>query len=105
MFKFLEQIEQKKYLQLFFITVLTHILMLRNNFTFYSDDVYVLYNPIVKHLSVENLKLMFTTYFDGHYHPLTLLSLAINYFISGDNAISYNITNLLIHSCNVVLIF
>ena len=39
------------------------------------------------------------------YHPLTLLSLAINYSMSGDHAISYNVTNLLIHSCNVVLIF
>ncbi|MBI3518529.1 MAG: glycosyltransferase family 39 protein [Bacteroidetes bacterium] len=79
--------------------------MFKNGFTFYSDDVYVLYNPIVKHISFENLKLMFTTYFDGHYHPLTLLSLAINYAISGDHAISYNFTNLLIHSCNSVLIY
>jgi tetratricopeptide (TPR) repeat protein len=105
MFKFFEKIEQKKYWQLFFITIAVHILMLKNNFTFYSDDTYVLQNPIVKHFSFENIKLMFLSYFDGHYHPLTLLSLAINYAMSGDNAISYNITNLLIHSSNVVLIF
>ncbi len=105
MFKFLEKADKKKYMQLFFITIGVHILMLKNNFTYYSDDTYVLLNPIVKHFSVENLKLMFTTYFDGHYHPLTLLSLSINYAMSGDNAISYNITNLLIHSCNSVLIF
>ncbi len=105
MFKFLEKTDQKKYLQLFLITVAVHILMLKNEFTFYSDDAYVLYNPIVRHISFENLKLMFTSYFDGHYHPLTLLSLAINYAMSGDHAISYNITNLLIHSCNTVLIF
>lgn len=105
MFKFLEKIERKKYWQLFFITIGVHILMLKNNFTFYSDDVYVLYNPIVKHFSLENLKLMFVTYFDGHYHPLTLLTLAINYAMSGDHAVSYNVTNLLIHASNVVLIF
>ncbi len=105
MFKFLEKADKTKYMQLFLVTIAVHILMLKNEFTFYSDDTYVLLNPIVKHFSVENLKLMFTTYFDGHYHPLTLLSLAINYAMSGDKAISYNITNLLIHSCNAVLIF
>ena len=105
MFKFLEKIERKKYWQLFCITIGVHILILKNNFTFYSDDVYVLYNPIIKYVSLENLKLMFVTYFDGHYHPLTLLSLAINYAMSGNNAVSYNITNLFIHSCNVILIF
>jgi tetratricopeptide (TPR) repeat protein len=105
MFKFLEKIERTKYWQLFFITVAVHILMLKNNFTYYSDDAYVLLNPIVTHFSVENLKLMFLSYFDGHYHPLTLLTLSINYAMSGNHAISYNITNLLIHSSNVVLIF
>lgn len=79
--------------------------MLKNNFTYYSDDAYVLLNPIVKHFSVENLRLMFVTYFDGHYHPLTLFTLAINYAMSGDHAISYNVTNLLIHASNAVLIF
>ena len=105
MFKFLEKIERKKYWQLFFITVAVHILMLKNNFTYYSDDAYVLLNPIVKHFSFENLRLMFVTYFDGHYHPLTLFTLAMNYAMSGDHAISYNITNLLIHSSNAVLVF
>lgn len=105
MFKFLEKIERKKYWQLFFITIAVHILMLKNNFTYYSDDAYVLLNPIVKHFSLENLRLMFATYFDGHYHPLTLFTLAVNYAMSGDHAISYNITNLLIHSSNAVLVF
>jgi len=105
MFKFLEKIERKKYWQLFFITVAVHVLMLKNNFTNYSDDAYVLLNPIVTHFSIENLKLMFLSYFDGHYHPLTLLTLSVNYAMSGNHAISYNITNLLIHSSNVVLIF
>lgn len=105
MFKFLEKIERVKYWQLFFITIAVHVLILKNNFTYYSDDAYVLLNPIVKHFSLENLRLMFTTYFDGHYHPLTLFTLAINYAMSGDHAISYNVTNLLIHSSNAVLIF
>lgn len=105
MFKFLEKIERKKYWQLFFITIAVHILMLKNNFTYYSDDAYVLLNPIVKHFSLENLRLMFVTYFDGHYHPLTLFTLGINYAMSGDHAISYNVTNLLIHASNAVLIF
>lgn len=105
MFKVLNKADKKQYLQLFLITIAVHMFMLRNGFTYYSDDTYILLNPIVKHVSFENLKLIFQCYFDGHYHPLTLLSLAINYAISGDQAWSYNLLNLLIHASNVVLIF
>ena len=62
MFKFLEKIERVKYWQLFFITIAVHVLILKNNFTYYSDDAYVLLNPIVKHFSLENLKKRFRTY-------------------------------------------
>lgn len=105
MFKVLDKTDKKQYLQLFLITIAAHVFMLRNGFTYYSDDTYVLLNPIVKHVSFENIKLMFLCYFDGHYHPLTLLSLAVNYAISGDQAWSYNLLNLLIHASNAVLIF
>lgn len=41
----------------------------------------------------------------SNYHPLTMLSLAANYAMSGLNASSYHWTNLLIHLLNTFLVF
>jgi tetratricopeptide (TPR) repeat protein len=41
----------------------------------------------------------------GNYHPLTMISLAIDYQISGINPFTYHFTNLLLHASNAVLVF
>lgn len=87
------------------IGFLAHIPMLWNGFTYYSDDVYVLDNPLVHTLSMESVKAIFSTYFDGHYHPLTLLSLAITYLLFGDHAIGYQLTNLAFHLASCYLVY
>lgn len=87
------------------IGFLAHIPMLWNGFTYYSDDVYVLDNPLVHTLSGESVKTIFSTYFDGHYHPLTLLSLALTYLLCGDHAIGYQLTNLCFHLASCYLVY
>lgn len=84
---------------------LSHLPMLQNGFTYYSDDTYVLNNPLIHGLNSTSIFTIFSTYFDGHYHPLTLLSLAITYFISGDQAWAYQVTNLIFHLISVYLIY
>jgi tetratricopeptide (TPR) repeat protein len=87
------------------IGFLVHLPMLRNGFTNYSDDTYVLNNVLVHQINSDTINILFSTYFDGHYHPLTLLSLAITYFFSGTNALGYQITNLLFHLMNCWMVF
>jgi tetratricopeptide (TPR) repeat protein len=87
------------------IGAIVHIPMLANGFTYYSDDVYVLNNIIVHNINQSTIKVMFSTYFDGHYHPLTLLSLAFTYFFSGTNPLGYQVTNLALHLLNCWLIY
>lgn len=87
------------------IGFLAHIPMLWNGFTYYSDDVYVLDNPLVHTISIDSVKAIFSTYFDGHYHPLTLLSLAFTYLLCGDHAIGYQLTNLAFHLASCYLVY
>ncbi|MBL7785048.1 MAG: tetratricopeptide repeat protein [Chitinophagales bacterium] len=88
-----------------FATCICYLPMLNNQFTNYSDDVYILKNPLIQHLSLSNLQYIFTSYFDGHYHPLTLLSLMLTYSIAGDSPFLYQLTNLSLHLLNTTLAY
>ena len=69
----------------------------------WDDGVYVAGNQMIRSLS--NIGKMITTPVQGNYHPLTMISLAINYSISGLETGSYHILNTLIHVLNTILVF
>ena len=81
----------------------------QNDFTNWDDDMYIRDNPLVKSLSADNLEQMFMpdekAFVGGNYHPLTILTLAINYRISGLNPWSYQLFNILLHLLNTFLVF
>ncbi len=87
------------------LTFAAYCRMLNNGFTYFSDDDYVLNNTIIQNLNLHNIRFMFSSYFDGHYHPLTMLSLGITYAMGGTNAVWYQATNLLFHLVNTLLVF
>lgn len=74
-------------------------------FTNWDDGTYVSENPMIWKLDARAVKEMFTTPVSLNYHPLTMLSLAINYSYSGLNAHPYVITNNILHILNVFLVF
>ncbi len=78
---------------------------LQNGFVNYDDTVYVYENPYIQSLSSENLQRFFTKPMAHNYHPLTMLSLAVNYQFSGLNPFGYHLTNLLLHLANVIWVF
>ncbi len=69
------------------------------------DEIYILNNPYLNNLSFGNLKSFFTTFYSGNYHPLTLISLAIDYKLGGIHPWSYQLTNFLLHLCNTLLVY
>lgn len=99
----------KNILVLAAICVLTFICFhntLQNQFTNWDDDFYVTNDPYIKALTPENLKVIFTEDITkNNYHPLCMLSLAINYHFSQLNPGPYYLTNVLIHIANVILVF
>ena len=64
------------------ITFVLFLPALQNGFTNWDDVLYVTSNPLLKSLDADGLKAIFTTPVVSNYHPLTILSLAINYQLS-----------------------
>jgi len=79
---------------------------LHNQFTNWDDDYYVTHDEYIKAFTPHNLKVIFTEDITkNNYHPFCMLSLAINYYFTQLNPMSYYLTNILIHIANSVLIF
>lgn len=75
------------------------------NFTNWDDPVHVLENPDIKSLSAQNVLNMFSVNERYMYHPLTIISYAINYSFSGLSPGGYHFLNLLLHIGNALLFF
>ncbi|MBN2682304.1 MAG: tetratricopeptide repeat protein [Bacteroidales bacterium] len=75
------------------------------DFTNFDDNRYVTENPLIWSLSSNNIVNIFTSYYDGHYHPLTLFSLAIDYSIAENNPWLFHFVNILLHLINTLLVF
>jgi len=97
------------------ITFLCYTPMLsgQKEFTNWDDPGYITEQPLLKSLSAENIKAIFdrNSVVQFNYHPLTILSLAIDYQSAYDpdtNELSiapFVRTNLILHLLNTVLVF
>ena len=91
------------------ILILTAIVFantLGNNFVNYWDDNgYVTSNEIIRQLNWEHLKIIFSTFYKGNYHPLTTLSYAIEYKLFGLNPFPYHLSNYILHLLNVAIVY
>lgn len=76
---------------------------LRNGFTNADDPAYVADNPLIRNLSPGGIRAIFCGFYEG-YHPLTLLSFALEYRWAGLNPALYHATNIALHMLNVVLV-
>ncbi len=77
---------------------------LNNNFSDWDDNIYIKDDYLVKEMSWENVKTLFTET-KYYYHPLTMLSFQLNYYFSKDSPESYYIVDILFHLANVILVF
>jgi tetratricopeptide (TPR) repeat protein len=88
------------------ITFCCYYYSLSNQFTNWDDGFYVVKNQFIKSFSNQNLKmLLFHNITNNYFHPLTMLSLALNYHFAGLNPTSYYFTNIFIHLLNTSLVF
>lgn len=71
----------------------------------YDDERYIQGNELIEGLSGENVSRIFTEYFDGHYHPLTLLSLAVDSSLGDDPIRSHHALNWWLHLLNTLLVY
>jgi len=93
------------------ITSITYYPMFKNEITNWDDDKYIVENPYLQKLDGNTIKQIFSDYYMGNYHPLSMLSLSIDYKIGGkdkDGKIKpwiYHSTNLILHIISSLLVF
>ena len=75
---------------------------MKNGFTNWDDEFYVVNNASLRG---PDWKGILTQPVVSNYHPLTVLTLAFNYAISGTESWSYLFLNLLLHVINTILVF
>jgi tetratricopeptide (TPR) repeat protein len=87
------------------LTFILYIRALSNGFTNWDDVLYVTQNPLLKDLSLKGIKAIFSTPVVSNYHPLTIISLALNYQLAELTPWSYHLTSILLHLVNTSLVF
>jgi hypothetical protein len=84
------------------VTAACFLPMLKNELTNWDDEYYVVQNALLRG---PDWKGIFTQPVVLNYHPLTIITLAFNYALSGLDASSYLMLNLLLHVINTALVF
>lgn len=86
------------------LTAIAYSPSLSAGFTNWDDDVYVTSNPAVLHPSLAGVIRFFGSFHNGNYHPLTMLSLAIDGGILGPGPPVFHAVNLGLHLANTALV-
>src|SRR5438094_5558836 len=86
------------------VTVAAFLPALHNQFVSWDDAENFLDNPHYRGLALTHLRWMWTTH-QGHYIPLTWMTLGLDYLLWGMNPFGYHLTSLLLHAANAVVFF
>ncbi|OFX74415.1 MAG: hypothetical protein A2X12_12265 [Bacteroidetes bacterium GWE2_29_8] len=87
-------------------TLLAYSNSITNDFIYNWDDGgYITEYKVIQNLNFENIKVIWTEFYKGNYHPLTTMFYAFEYNVFGPNPIVFHINNLLFHLANVYLVF
>src|SRR2546428_5898672 len=86
------------------ITCAAFLAALQNQFVNLDDNDNFLDNPHYRGLAWTHLRWMWTTH-QGHYIPLTWMTLGLDYLLWGMNPVGYHLMSLLLHAANAVVFF
>lgn len=87
-------------------TFAVYVRTLHNGFISYDDPDYITNNPLARQgLTWHGIAYAFRTFDQANWFPLEWVSLMATSQIFGMNPVAYHLTNLVLHICNVVLLF
>ncbi|MDO8446221.1 MAG: tetratricopeptide repeat protein [Deltaproteobacteria bacterium] len=87
------------------VTFITYLPALNNDFVNWDDPTYVYENPHLQLLNLDFIEWAFSSVYFSNWHPLTMISYALDYSIWGLNPFGYHLTNIFFHACNTFLVF
>lgn len=80
--------------------------VLNADFVHWDDPAYIINNPYLPDLSLERVIEIFKVReFEGNYHPLSIISHAIDHSIGGLDPFYFHLHSLILHLLNVALVF
>jgi tetratricopeptide (TPR) repeat protein len=85
------------------MTLLVYFPNFSAEFVNWDDAEYVYENILIR--KWEHFGQLLTTPVAGNYHPLTMITLALNYAVGGDAPFGYHLVNIILHLINVILVF
>lgn len=86
------------------ITFLVFYSATGNGFVALDDYAYVLLNKNLARFDVQTVLWAFTSFHEGNWHPLTMISLAADNAVWGAKPYGYHLTNVIIHSSVVFFV-
>src|SRR6188508_2980733 len=86
-------------------TALAFLAALQGEFLNWDDDKNFLDNPHYRGLGLPQLRWMATTFLMGHWHPVTWLTLGLDYVVWGMNPFGYHLTSILLHATTAALFY
>ncbi|MCK4911289.1 MAG: hypothetical protein KAR83_06590 [Thermodesulfovibrionales bacterium] len=86
------------------VVLVLYLPAMNGDFLNWDDDLYIHNNPDMSGLSLEFIKYAFTTVVNSNYHPLTMLSYAVDHTSWGMDPRGFHLTNVLLHSLNTALV-
>lgn len=85
------------------VVFLFYLPALKNGFVNWDDQLYVYENLRIRSIDAKFIKWIFTEPVLANWHPLTMLSLAIDYSVWKLNPFGYHLTNNILHGANAFL--
>ena len=89
----------------FLVTLFCYIPSLSNGFVNWDDPDYVEKNVLIHQVNGENIKAIFSEPIAENYHPLTFLSLMVDYAIGDGDPAPFHATNLILHLLTTLAVF
>lgn len=83
---------------------ITYLPSLQNGFVNWDDNEYVYENPMIRQMDLEFFKWVISSVVTN-WHPLTMVSHAVDYRVWGLNPFGHHLTNTVLHSINTFLYF
>jgi tetratricopeptide (TPR) repeat protein len=88
-----------------FATVLLYLPSLRNGFVgVWDDNINIVENPHIRSLDANFFRWAFLDFHGSNWHPLTWISLAVDYAFWGLNPLGYHLTNIILHGLNTLMV-
>lgn len=86
------------------VVFIAYLPALQNGFVNWDDQACVYENPNIRSIDGTFFRYAFTAVVNSNWHPLTVISYALDYSVWGLDPLGYHLTNNIFHSFNVFLV-